>query len=383
MGGNTTNLGPLPGFSGIGPNVGPAAGTGNSSSGLGGIKFVDPNATQQAGSPLLSMGDPLPQYNNLYQYANQGAFTDPNQQGIYNQISNGYDRANQGAPQGKAYQMAGAQIAPQQMINGANINTSVSDQYQNGQSAYINMLNAQAQGQGPNLAGLQAQQTQQQNVLQQLGVAATQGGNPALAQRNAANMAANASQNVAQIAAQGQLQQQLSAQQQLGGALTSANSLAQQSALNQANMNQQAALSNQGAYNTAGLQQAGLTQNQMQANQQALNQMGMANMNSQTQQNQMNNSQYNAMLQAMMGQSQQGVNNNVAYQQMMQQSEQANMSLQAGQAIANQQAQLGVAGSAVQGGSALLGLMAAASDERLKKNIKSASMRGFLEALHA
>ena len=355
-------------------------------------------------SQILGASDsgklPLPAYSSNYQYANANAFNDPNQSSIFNAIQQGMNRSSQNAPTaslvaaGQAAQAGGAQISPQQMINGANINTSVSGALQNGQSSFINQLNQEANGQGPNLAGLQAQQTSQQNVLAQLGVLASQNGssNPALAQRAAQNNAATASQGVAQTAATAEMQQQLQAQSLLGQNLTSANSLAQQSAQAQANLNQQAALSNQAASNTASLQQAGLTQNQMQANQSAVNsqnqlqaqmdqQTGLANLSSQQQQNQLNDQEYNATLGAYMGQSQQDVSNNVAYQQMMQQSEQANESLQANQNIANQQGAFGLAGSSM----SALGTVGSvvASDIYLKKNIKTGNrpMRNFLNAL--
>lgn len=82
------------------------------------------------------------------------------------------------------------------------------------------MLNAQANGQGPNLANLQLQQATNQNNQQAAGQLASQRGmNPALAQRIISQQQAMNNQNAAGQSGILRAQQQLAAQQGLGNVL--------------------------------------------------------------------------------------------------------------------------------------------------------------------
>lgn len=84
-----------------------------------------------------------------------------------------------------------------------------------GYDPLIEMLSAQARGEGPSLAEMQFKQLTDRNIAQQLGTAAAQRGvNPALAARMAAQGQANIGQQAAGQAAQIRLQELLQAQQQ-------------------------------------------------------------------------------------------------------------------------------------------------------------------------
>src|SRR5208283_6032993 len=91
-------------------------------------------------------------------------------------INNGYN----------AVSGAGPNAAAQQQTATTNLNNVLAQQ-----GSLAQMLNAQAQGQGPNIANLQLQQATNQNNQQAAGALASQRGmNPALAQRIIANQQA-------------------------------------------------------------------------------------------------------------------------------------------------------------------------------------------------
>lgn len=91
------------------------------------------------------------------------------------------------------------------------------------QKAFINALQMQAQGQGPSLANMVADQQRTQGLNQLLAMQASQRGvNPALAARTQQMGAVNLNQQIAQQAMQGRAQEQLNAQNLLGNALIQA-----------------------------------------------------------------------------------------------------------------------------------------------------------------
>lgn len=146
-------------------------------------------------------------------------------------------------------------------------------QFRQGQMALMQQLQEAAAGRGPSIAAQQLKQGMDRNNAQALGMAATMGGNPALAARNAALGAAQANQATNRDAAMARLQEQLSARDQLGGVLNSARGQDMTIAANQAQLDQQAALANQGAYN----QQNQLIADILRGNQGAYNQGELAN----------------------------------------------------------------------------------------------------------
>ena len=164
--------------------------------------------------------------------------------------------------QNQGYQQFTAQAAPAlnqgaygpdqtTQANAANINMGQANTELGNQQSLISQLQAQAQGSGPNLAGLQLQQATQQNLAGQLAMAASQRGNqnPGAAQSNLANEGAAANQAAAGQAAQLRAQQQLASQGALSGALGQVSSQQQGLAENQANLQQQANLQNAQAAN--------------------------------------------------------------------------------------------------------------------------------------
>lgn len=104
------------------------------------------------------------------------------------------------------------------------------------QQAFIQQLQAQARGQGPSIAQQQLRSATDRNLSQQLAAQAAGGGNPALAQRQAALQGGAAAAGLAQQSGIQRLQEQQGAQQLLGGQLGQAQSFelqaqAQQDAL--------------------------------------------------------------------------------------------------------------------------------------------------------
>jgi hypothetical protein len=121
-------------------------------------------------------------------------------------------------------QVTGQNLQPQ--INAGN---AAYGQANNGLSTLTSALQAQMQGQGPNLAGAQLNQATNQNIQQGAGLIKSQAGiSPALATRNIADQTAAANQGAAGQAAVTRLQGQLGAQGQLGQTLGTQGSLANQ-----------------------------------------------------------------------------------------------------------------------------------------------------------
>lgn len=170
-------------------------------------------------------------------------------------ISNGYSAASAAGSNGQiTYDpnlVANAQAAN---TNYGNVNTA--------QTNLANQLQAQANGQGPNLAALQLQQATNQNNQQAAGAMASQRGmNPALAQRIISQNQASNNQNAAGQSGVLRAQQQLAAESGLGNVLgqqgteANANAAANYSALG----NQNNAVT--GAVNSANQTNAQIAQN--------------------------------------------------------------------------------------------------------------------------
>jgi len=138
------------------------------------------------------------------------------------------------AQQGQVATYGGAYLAPWQKSNEVSIGAASTTRAVEGQSARINRDDAQfragqqglakdlteaAAGRGPSLASMQLQGATDRNIKGQLAVAATQRGNPALAQRNAAFAAAVANRQAGIDSAQLRVSEQLAARQQLAGVL--------------------------------------------------------------------------------------------------------------------------------------------------------------------
>lgn len=163
--------------------------------------------------------------------------------------------------------------------NGVNVNRTDGN-YAGGQDKLISSLQDAANGNGPSLATAQLNQATDRNIKQQMGVAAAQGGNPALAQRNAALGAATAGRQLGIDSANMKVQEQVNARNALGSVLGQAREQSIGQDTTQANLLQQANLANMNARNTTSqfnasaantnaLKQADLTQqgNQFNANQ--------------------------------------------------------------------------------------------------------------------
>ena len=107
---------------------------------------------------------------------------------------------------------AGTNTTAQQNTDETNLANTLA-----GQGTLAQQLQAQANGQGPNIANLQLQQATNQNNQQAAGAMASQRGmNPALAQRVIAQQQATNNQNAAGQSGVLRAQQQLAAQQGLG-----------------------------------------------------------------------------------------------------------------------------------------------------------------------
>lgn len=308
------------------------------------------------------------------------AFVDPAAAQNYAAISQGYQLPNQLGlqnyrPGGSA--LAGlTQLGAVSNANAANIDTGQSQALMQGQVANINALNAQARGQGPSVAELQAKQQAQQNIAGQMAMAGSQRGaaNSALGLRQAGEAAAQANQQGVQAGVMGRTQEELAAQQQLTGALGGATGQVQQGAQAQAGLQQQAALQNAQAGNQATLQQG-----QMDV------QTKLANLQAQLQAGQISVAQYNAMLQAQMAQSandfgaQQNYGSMVAGQALQQEALQKNLTLN------EQQLNLGLTSAGLGAGATALSGVLSASDTRLKTSVRPASrsIKDFLNQISA
>ena len=96
-------------------------------------------------------------------------------------------------------------------------------------------LEAQAAGQGPSLAQAQLQQATDQNIAQQMALAASaRGGNVGMAQRQAAQNAAAVQQQASQQSAMLRMQEQMAAREQLSGLLGQGRAADQEGSIAQA-----------------------------------------------------------------------------------------------------------------------------------------------------
>ncbi len=180
------------------------------------------------------------------------------------------------APWAKA---EGVQLGPSNAFTAAQGQSSrivrQDDEFRRGQAALAHQLQEQAAGRGPSLAEGALRRATDRNIKQQMAVTAAQGGNPALARRNAALRAAELNRGASADAAQMKIQEQLNARQQLAGVLDTGR--AQDIGVNtsQAGFDQSMGLANLGARNTVGLANADA------ANKFALTQGGMDLQNNQ------------------------------------------------------------------------------------------------------
>lgn len=297
------------------------------------------NSTDLAAATMVQANQGMQQYNqNALALPSSAAYIPENAANNYTDISKGQNLgkvANNGhvgdvnlghASQYGASQYNAAGISPLMMLNGG-AQVAMGNQNANQQASQqaINNLNNIATGHGPNAATIAAQQQGQQNSAAQMAAIASAGGNPALAQRNAAEQAASNRQQTAANAVLGSAQEQLGAQGTLQSALNNQTVSGQAIPLAQAQLNQQAALANQNVQSTGSMTQAQLDQQAAAGNAAAKNAASAGNasalnnrnlqqgsMNQQTNlANQqaliastgLNAQQYNAMLGAQMQQS--------------------------------------------------------------------------------
>lgn len=270
---------------------------------------------------------------------------------------------------GSAATYGGANIGQTATYGGAQLNGQQYGQVLGQQQGLANQLQQQAQGLGPSVAQVQAQQSANQNLQSQMAMLGSQRGssNPALAQQQALNAGANAQQQAAGQAVLGRTQEALGAQSNLANLYGTMGGQTQNFAATQAGLQQQAGLASMGAINQQNqaqaqlYQQAGLSnqgaQNQFNLQQGSMNQgVNLANLQAGMQQNQLNAQQYNQYMnllqqqnlsqyQGQMAGEQLGVQQNLGYNQIA--------ASAYGQAAANQQQ---VLGGAIQLGSNVAGL---------------------------
>lgn len=186
-----------------------------------------------------------------------------------------YMKQNQGMLQKQRSQIMG-QAAP--LAQAAQINQAPQEQLRGNQLSVIGNMMQRFAGGAPTVSGQQFQQAADRGMKQQLALAASQGGNPALAARQAAMSTAGMTQDLAGQAAVARMQEQQALEQSLGQQLAQARQADIGLATDQAQLAQQAALANQQAraqlqaqQNQLGTaitgQQVGLNQGQFAANQ--------------------------------------------------------------------------------------------------------------------
>jgi hypothetical protein len=282
-------------------------------------------------------------------------------------------------------------------VNPTTINTAQSNALTAGQIANINQLNATATGKGPSVAAIQAQQTGQQNIQNQMALLGSQRGssNPSLGLRSAGNFAANANQQAVQAATLGRAQEELNAQNQLQTALGTTQNQVQQGAQSQAALNQTGNISNQTAANTiaanntaaqnaAALQAATQAQQTNLTNQGVLQASSIANLGQQANTQQLNTAEYNTGTGNTINQANNQLTANENYAALTSGANLTSQGLADKIAINNTNNNLGLIGAGVGGVAATGGIVAAAaSDRRLKTNIKSGnkSMKDFLSKI--
>jgi len=215
---------------------------------------------------------------------------------------------------GAAQTYGGAQIGPTATYGGAQLNGGQYNQVYGQEQGLASQLGAQAQGLGPSVAQVTAQQQAGQNLQNQMAMLGSQRGssNPALAQQAALNAGSSANQQAAQQAVLGRTQEELGAQQNLSALQGQMGSQATNFANANAGLAQQAGLANQGALNANNLAQAGMYQQAGLSNQQDINQFGLqqgqmnqattaANLQQQLAQGQLNAQQYNEYMNNLQG----------------------------------------------------------------------------------
>jgi hypothetical protein len=233
---------------------------------------------------------------------------------------------------GQATTYGGASIDPAERIRAAQLSNE-QNQFRQAQGGLASQLQDQAAGKGPSLATGQLKEATDRTLAQQAGLAASQGGDSALAKRQLGMQAAQANQQTARDAAQMRIQEQQGARQQLAGLSGQAREQDIGYANAQAQLAQQANLANAQAFNQRAMQQAGLTQQAGLFSAGALNerQMQQAAMNAQlAQANQAAGNQFQ-LQQAGFGQQMNLANMdaaNRAYLQNAQLSQQANLANQ-------------------------------------------------------
>lgn len=272
---------------------------------------------------------------------------------------------------------------------GASLNANQYNQSYAQEQQLANQLGMQAQGLGPSVAQVTAEQQAGQNLQNQMAMLGSQRGssNPALAQQAALRAGSEAQQQAAQQAVLGRTQEALGAQAQQGNLLGAMNQQAQGFSTAQAGLEQQAMLQSMGAINSQNAAQAQLAQQNQQFNAGNMNaqQLAQAQMYQQSmmQQGQMNQQTQLANLQAAMAQGQINVqqynqylamlqaNNMAQYQgQMSKEQLDVNQQLGAGQIAAGNDGNIGnTIGTLAQ----VAGTVAmAASDKRVKTRILGA-----------
>lgn len=353
------------------------------------------------------------------QWSLSSAFDDPNAANIYNVVNNGINnRANLAAPQasgvagpsaanlGPIAASQASQLAPLMMLNGgAQLNQAQDQQYAGAQAQLINQLNGQANGTGPSVAAMQAKLSAQDNIRQQAALLGGQRGGSAggLGQRGAMMAAASGNQAAAQTGALGRSQEALAAQSTLTGALSGARTQGQAQSTAQAGLDQAAALANQANslsaagtnaslaqqatlgnatnYNQAAQQQAQLQQQASLQGSSQSQQTNLANLSAVQNTDQLDNQTYQAMLSAYMAQNSQDMSASAAAQQLIANEQMSKYGTDAGVSINNSNNMMGLVGAGAQAAGTIGGALMAASDRKLKTQIKPVSARSLLNLI--
>lgn len=368
-------------------NAGAGTGTGDSATSAvapQGGAWKSGDATQQAEAVAAATNQAtngMTQFNqNALGLPDASAYTPQNAAGNLKAVAGGYSLgqvANNGQV-GNVNLGNAATVAPLTNLNGAQVGTGTQQQNAVAQQTAINNLNNIATGNGPNAATIAASQQAQQTSAAQMAAIASAGGNPALAQRNAAAAAANAQQQGAANAVLGSAQEQLGAQGTLQSALGNITSTGQAIPLAQAQLNANQQLANQNLGN-ANAQQDATAANATNLQQGSMNQQtNLANQQANISSTSLAAQQYNAMLGAQMQQTSYDTAQAENYQNAYQQAQEQLNSTAAGQGIASMNnstqltgATIGAVGAGLAGAASLIPNATAASDKRVKTNIKS------------
>lgn len=156
--------------------------------------------------------------------------------------------------------MTPAQIAELERMQAAGLDRS-DIEFRQKQINLANSLESSASGQGPSVAQMQLDRANEQAIKNQMAmVASARGGNPVLAQRQAAMNVANLQQENAAKSAEMRLAEAIQARGQLGSVLDSARGQDIGVSSSQAGLQQEAARVNKQAEDSRALTQAGLAQ---------------------------------------------------------------------------------------------------------------------------